>query len=201
MAVRDETSDFNTVNSCAGGNDEYRLPRGLTGWAVDVGAHIGAVTVPLLLDNPDLRVIAIEAIPENVALLHSNLERNGVADRCTVLWGAATKAAGESVRIGSGSDSHHRYIGGMHSEIEPVTMAPGWSLVEVLADLDGKPVRWMKIDCEGCEYSFLDSPFIGEVQEITGEVHFGAQRLRDLLEPTHVVTAEQDFGPFTAILR
>src|SRR5947208_16888203 len=76
--TRPGTSDWNTVSACNGSNDEYHLPEGLQGWALDVGAHIGALTVPLLVDNPGLRAVAIEALPENVELLRMNLERNGV---------------------------------------------------------------------------------------------------------------------------
>jgi hypothetical protein len=64
------------------------------------------------------------------------------------------------------------------------------------------PFAWTKIDCEGCEYPFLASPFIDHLEFITGECHLGWQRLVDLLKDTHDVTGPgTDFGPFTAVLR
>jgi hypothetical protein len=93
MTYRADTSDWNTVSACLrnpyGGGDEYHLPSGLAGWGLDVGAHIGSVAVGLLLDNPDMTVVAIEAVPDNVELIRRNLVQNDVAERCVVLAGAA----------------------------------------------------------------------------------------------------------------
>lgn len=209
MFVRPDTSDWNTVNSCAGTNDEYHLPAGLEGWAVDVGAHIGAATVPLLIDNPQLRVIAIEALPENVELLRLNLARNGVDDRCIVLQGAA--GDGSPARVGyNDADPHHRFIGGMNAPAgNTEVVADGVALADVMLMVragGGERVAWLKIDCEGCEYPFLESDQLGWVDHIEGEVHFGSARLTELLAATHQVSyprfAENpDFGPFTADVR
>lgn len=196
FALRDGTNDWNTANSCTT-NDEYHLPRGLTGWAVDVGAHIGAVTIPLLLDNPGLSVIAIEPLPENVELLRENLRRNGVEDRCIVFDGAAAKTA-RKVRIGYQSDGHHDYVGSMAYADSARSVSPKG--VTLAAAIEDREIEWLKIDCEGCEYAFLDSPAIGQVKHIEGEFHLGAGKtLATLLSPTHVfVGSDEHTGPFTA---
>lgn len=209
MAYRPGTSDWNTVQACSAVGDEYHLPTGLTGWALDVGAHIGACTVPLLVDNPDLRCIAIEALPENVELLRANLERNGVASRCIVIEGAA--GDGSSQRIGYGEVTDrtliHEYIGNANApEGSRDVTAEGVSLSDVLvitrAGGATEPIVWAKLDCEGCEYPFLDTELVGTIAHIEGEVHFGWDRLVDILSPTHVVSgAGEDFGPFTAVRR
>lgn len=206
MSIRPGSSDWNTVSACNGTNDEYRIPQGISGWALDVGAHIGAATVPLLMDNPDLRCIAIEALPENVELLRANLIRNGVSDRAIVVPAAASNGASK-VRIGYGPSegelSHSEYIGGAQNSYPGArsVMVPGITLRSALSYADGEPVGWAKLDCEGCEYPFLSSPHVKLLQRIVGEVHFGAQRLRDILEPTHDVDAPKDFGLFEAVLR
>src|SRR5437762_6973756 len=89
ITYRLETNDFNTVSSCLT-HDEYGL-RGLQidGLALDIGAYIGPVTLALLADNPDLRVIALEPVPDHVKLLQRNIEQNGISDRATVIAGAA----------------------------------------------------------------------------------------------------------------
>ena len=209
MGIRPGSSDWNTCNACNGTNDEYRIPQGITGWALDVGAHIGAATVPLLVDNPGLRCIAIEALPENVVMLMANLERNGVSDRASVLMLAASDSH-RWVTIGYGPSegelSHSEYIGGSGNAYPGARSVSvrGVSLRGALLyrgpDQD-EPVVWTKIDCEGCEYPFLASPDIGLLERIVGEVHFGAQRLRDILEPTHDVKVERDFGLFEAVLK
>lgn len=207
MEVRADTSDWNTVNAISGIHDEYHLPEGLSGWALDVGAHIGAAAICLALDNPDLRVIAIEALPENVELLRRNVERNRVQDRVTVLEGGA--GDGSAVRVGYGADGVHDFIGNTWApeENRSVTV-PGFSLEGILAQFDIYRIAWMKIDCEGCEAPFLESPAIGRVDHIEGEVHpqAGGANLRRILEGTHDVSfpreaANPDFGPFVATIR
>jgi FkbM family methyltransferase len=209
---RDGTSDWNTVNACTTA-DEYGLRdwRGV-GVALDVGAHIGGVTLSLLADNPDLIVVAIEAVPENVAVLRRTLAANDpdYADRCHI-YNAAASSSPEPVAIKYGFDGNevalvHRFIGEIAMEpdvthntlhVDPVSLT---ELVSVFG-----PIVLMKIDCEGCEWSFLDDPAVKDVAEIRGEWHprqgHGTARLHELLDATHVVEveSEKDFGPFTAV--
>ena len=214
IECRDGTTDWDTAVSSQAGNDEYHLPQGLGGWAIDVGAHIGTVTVPLLLDNPDLRCIAIEALPENVAMLRANIDMNGLAERCIIVHGAASDSP-DDVRIGysltNPSDHEptnvaHRYIGSMGAPPDaPDVQVHGVTLRGAMLlrgpDQD-EPFAWAKIDCEGCEYAFLGTAWNAMLTYITGEVHLGWQRLVDILEPTHTVSGPgEDFGAFQAVLR
>lgn len=207
MAVRPGTSDWNTANASARGNDEYGIPTGLSGWAMDIGAHIGAVSVPLLLDNPDLRVIAIEGLPENVAMLFDNLRLNGVEDRALIIH-ALAGVEGEGT-IHYGKDGEHDYIGstfpgeahGRGISIHGVTLRG--AMLQRGPESD-KPIEWMKIDCEGCEYAFLESAWLAAVKWITGECHQSADRLEEILGITHEVAwpkGRADFAPFTAAAR
>jgi FkbM family methyltransferase len=204
MLVRDDTSDWNTVNACTEVGDEYGIPQGLTGWALDVGAHIGAFTVTFLVDNPDARCVAIEALPENVELLRANLARNNVADRAFVINGGASDS-GLPVQVHYSTDPHHEFIGSAGGAGR-VAEVPGVMLADVLTITSAVGVDRIalaKIDCEGCEYPFLSSPAIGQVDRIVGEVHFGSQQLRAILEATHEVLFPNlmdnpDFGPFEA---
>jgi FkbM family methyltransferase len=197
--IREDTSDWNTINACTKAADEYHIPQGLEGWGLDVGAHIGAVSVAFLVDNPKAQLVAVEAIPENVLLLHENLTLNGLQDRSVVIAKAAAAGTGP-VEIGYGGDDHHHFIGGTTSPVQRITVA-GTTLRVILDSLGIDRVAWMKIDCEGCEYPFLASPYIGRVDHIVGEVHHGKEQLHAILDRTHVVTAEEDFGPFDAVVR
>ena len=218
MSVRPGTSDWNTVNACAGANDEYHLPEGIEGWALDVGAHVGACAIPLLLDNPGLRVIAIEALPENVEQLIVNADRNGVRDRLMVLCGAASDSLDPVTIHYAPDDPQHEFIGNAAGGGgRPGIDVPGWTLggaIVEMGDSDlraGRPatirVAWMKIDCEGCEARFLDSGVIGAVDHIEGEHHpeaGGIARVRELLGATHDVEhlgGTDDFGAFRAVRR
>lgn len=205
LSVRPGTSDANTVLACSGQHDEYSLPQGIQGWALDVGGHIGAATIPLLLDNPDLHVVVVEALPENVRLLHHNLMRNGVEDRA-ILVHAAAGATPDPVLLGYGTDGTHEFIGnvanpqgGRTVEVKGATLR---GLMLLRGPAEDEPWTWAKIDCEGCEYGVLASPWVPSLLHIKGEVHQGWDRLLDLLTPTHEVYGPgDDFGPFSAELR
>lgn len=184
MRVREGTNDHNVCYSILT-EDEYRLPRGIAGVAVDVGAHIGAATVGLLELNPELRVIAIEPVPENFELLARNTERYG--DRVERIQAAA--GTNPIIRYGFKGDEParvHRYIGNQHmppgTPFEEVSL-PTISLSQIVGEYG--PIAFLKLDCEGCEYSFLNDPAVEQVAEIAGEWHDGpAVELRHWTKPT-----------------
>lgn len=210
---RDDTTDWMTVNACCA-EDEYGVRAlVLEGWAIDVGAHIGGVTIGLLADNPGLQVVAVEALPENVASLRRNLELNGFAERCVVYERAAASGKRKvAIRYGDGHEDEqfarlHRFIGGgvWNKDDSPSLSCAPVSLTAIIRDIGS--AAFMKIDCEGCEWSFLADKAVEHVREIRGEYHprdgKGPAELRRLLDQTHVVTLDDSlaFGPFTAVRR
>lgn len=206
MHVRPGTSDWNTAHACGGVNDEYHLPSGLKGWALDIGAHIGAATIPFLLDNPGCRMVAVEALPENADLVEANAQLNGVSDRLTLLRGAASRDERPLTIHYAPDDAQHQYIGNQWGpQDRPGIELPGITLATLAGARGaeaGDPFLWTKIDCEGCEYEVLDAPEVELLQFITGEVHQGWARLVKLLSPTHQLYGlGLDFGPFSAVLR
>ena len=203
MAVRPATSDWNTVNACAGTNDEYGIPEGVTGWALDIGAHIGAWAIPFALDNPGVRVVCVEALPENVVMLEQNIEQNGLTGRVMAVHAAAGATLDDATVYYSG-DAHHRYIGNADhpAGVAEGIIVNGVSLSYLLQWPGDAGYGYMKIDCEGCEYSVFASPDVRRVGTIVGEVHRGWARLAELLEPTHELGGDgADFGHFKAVRR
>lgn len=180
MLYRGNTSDYNTLNACMT-EDEYGFAgRRVTGVAVDIGAHLGGVTVGLALDNPDLRVIAVEAVPGNAELLRQNVAANGLTDRVTVLEAAAGGTKPVDVwhgYRGNESAEHHAFIGNSSlayntgGKVEhdttryetPVTLT---GLLEGAGRID-----LLKIDCEGCEFAVLADPATAQIPVILGEWH------------------------------
>ena len=217
--VRDGTSDLATVGATnrLWGNlvDEYAIPEGLTGWGLDVGAHIGSVTVPLLLDNPDLRVVAIEAIPDNVVLLQENLNLNGVMDRCQILGGAAWPGKGnidvEYGYTGSETAETHAYIGSVSPWLDApgekqTASVPRYSLTDAIAVTGGEGFVWTKADCEGCEHLFFRGSGLRKLGVIVGEWHQRdgtPEAFAKQLSRTHDVTWSEGIGggPFRAVRR
>jgi FkbM family methyltransferase len=219
MQYRGGTSDWNTISACLrnpmGENgDEYHLPSGLTGWALDLGAHVGAVTVGLLLDNPELHVLAIEAVPPNVEMIEANLAINGVQDRAIVWNAAAWNKPGEMTveydYSGNEIAEVHRYIGSVSPWISdvPRTYAKvrAVTLKDALAVTEGQGFVWVKSDCEGCEHPFFRGVGLRKLGTIEGEWHERdgtPESFAATLSKTHEVTWDQGIGggPFKAVRR
>jgi FkbM family methyltransferase len=203
--------------------DEYRMrDRELSGFAIDVGAHIGALAIPMALDHPDLTVIAIEAVPENATLCLSNAQRNGAA---VIVLNAAAAAPGtpdvvchygyrHDIAASDGYVSAHRFVAQTfmdRGEPEFTPTVTAVSLDEIIERYAMTEVALLKIDCEGCEWAFLDTLAVGKVRTIVGEYHGGLTgvedargRLIELLSQTHDVTFWSDepiCGLFEAVRR
>mgnify|MGYP001567435252 FL=1 len=214
---REGTNDFNTANSCLGDNDEYQLRgRRIEGLALDIGGYLGSVAIPLLIDNPNATVICVEPITENLDLIARNAKVNGVSSRLTLIPGAVGKS-GDPVSIayrfeGGENELHHAFVGNANTvQADAVPhQTISYPALGIRDLVGGQDVEWAKVDAEGGEWGFLDSPDLAHLATIVGEFHpthlpdgaMGSQvRLRALLEPTHAVTfTGPDEGPggFTA---
>lgn len=200
-------------------NDEYHLGElpSLSGTAIDVGAHIGIVALALAVDHPDLHVIAVEVVPYNVEGLRLNIEHNGLGDRVSVVEAAAdapgvktTKVlwnyrSAENAEQAYTDDS--RYIAnifdGAGSDADEHRVK-SVSLDQLMKGIDR--LALLKIDCEGCEWAFLRSKRVADIDLIIGEYHNGGgiEALRDLIGKTHEVSAiggSEDVGMFRAVRR
>lgn len=200
---RSDTNDWNTISACTDG-DEYGL-KGLVidGPVVDVGGYLGSFGISAALDNP-VPVWIVEPVPYNAALIRQNVERNGVSDRVTVIEGAAGRG-GEQVDVwygyrGNATAEHHAFVGNSSlaydhgGELEHDSATYRALGLGELVDLVGGRIALLKIDCEGGEWTFLDSPYIGHVDRIVGEAHavrgHQGRDIIDLLAATHVVTLQ-----------
>lgn len=184
--VRHGSNDHNTVASLSV-FDEYGL-RGLpqmSGWALDIGAHVGGVGVCLAIDNPELNVIAIEPVPDNAQLCRVHAERNGLGRRFKVIEGAVGKAGTTTlVRYGFKVDAgdpfdHHAWIGNTslvyvdppvesHMEVE----VPCISLAELAYTYEALgPPAIVKVDCEGGEWDALPEIVALSSPRVVGEWH------------------------------
>ena len=213
LLCREGTNDQMMAYSCLD-EDEYRMrdiPRGTLKRAADIGSHIGMVAIGLALDHPNCKVTAVEPIPANLALLEENVRRNGVEDRVTVIWGAASKSA-SSVDIawafhGNDAADMHRFVGNQPMAAgtkQEVVTVPGITLAAIVGDL---PLDLLVTDCEGGEYDLLGGTAKyakdarARVREIRGEYHGGYDKLEKLLAATHDVEplgGSSSFGGFVA---
>lgn len=186
--------------------DEYRLASlaPLSGWMLDIGAHIGTIGIAAAIDNPGLRVVAVEALAENAELARDSVALNGLDGRVFVIHAGAAAPRDGPVTVTYGYRSvvnvdgryaeQCRWIGNIfgveiEQDGEAVTVPP-LSLDAILARYGIDRIALLKIDCEGCEWRFLLSPALDRIDRIVGEYH-DARSWDDLvaiLEPTHIAT-------------
>jgi FkbM family methyltransferase len=199
MFCRDGTSDEN-ICRLVSTKDEYQLGgRDFNGVAIDIGAHIGTVTVPLLIDNPGLIAVAIEPVPENLEILRRNIRLNGLRERTTVLPVAA--GIDGVAPISTGWKGRHRHVGNLgDGEPEHTEQVISMSFDTIRQGIGVETIALLKLDCEGCEWDVLADPTIWRAEVIVGEFHGnlrGGDRVRDLLADSHRV--ETDDWTFVAV--
>lgn len=200
MACRLGTSDQSIIHSVSK-LDEYGLAgRELEGFAIDIGAHIGGVAVPLAIDHPGLTVIAVEPVTCNSDMLETNILKNNVGDRVVVEHQAV-----HTPHVMYGWEGAHTWVGnldeGFYSDSELVEET---TLQALLDDHWIDHATLLKLDCEGYEWGVLAEAAVRRCDLIVGEYHDddqqeGRDRLRDLLTPTHEVTITG--WTFTAVIR
>ena len=222
LRARTSTND-GAVAQAILGEDEYQLASyyPLTGWMLDIGAHIGTVAIAVALDNPDAKVVAVEALPDNAAIIRENVALNGLQDRVFVEAAGATDARHKTVSVTynarnigdevvpTGYLEQCRYIGNIFQNAPGITIesvkVPGLSLAAILRKYSIDRVSLLKIDCEGCEWQFFRSPELGRLDHIVGEYHdaFTYADLAALLERTHAVDQRTttNVGLFAAVRR
>ena len=211
--ARDDTSDLSVIGSSFAGVagsglvDEYGLRElYITGRFVDVGAHVGAVTIAVLLDNPEATAICVEPVPENVAALRRNLELNDLTHRAQVIEGAVGT---DTVSFDWSGTEHlvtNRYIanatGLVFGESWPHRDLP----VRRVRLVDLLPCEAMKLDCEGGEWGLFKERGITKIPLVFGEWHGGPGEagIAKVFGKTHEVTfgpAEAIAGAFRAVAR
>lgn len=151
--------------------------------AVDVGAHIGAVSIVLATLHPEIRIIAIEPSSSNFSMLDANLKANGITNvtpvrqavmaergELTLTW-AAHATAGSTVGL-SDASRRAREAGGWSSEtVNCVT------LDDVFTAHGIERCSWLKLDCESAEWGIAaKTGVLDRVDRISLELHLPASR-------------------------
>lgn len=131
----------------------FRHAAGLSDVIVDIGAHVGWYSLAAVGANPTAQVVAVEASPDNHAVLQRNLQRNG-ASHVTALQAALSSACGSvDIHLTEASDNCgiHGHVNSPTVEVTRVAMIDG----SALGITRGHNLL-LKVDIEGAEMSALE---------------------------------------------
>ena len=149
---------------------------------VDVGAHIGSVSIVLAKLHPEIRIVAYEPSSRNFEMLTANLRENdvtnvtpvqqavaGVAGTLELMWAASQSAGASSV---------------LPAEVRASREAAGWeretvtsiTLDELFAQHQIDRCAFLKLDCEGAEWEIVRAPALERVATAAVELHLPASR-------------------------
>lgn len=129
---------------------------------VDLGAHVGGVTLAWLARFPGSTLTAFEPNRQSVDLLRRTLSANGLEERCTLIEAAAGTAPGSAamegssvlshvVRPGEGTPEHvAAFAASFAADRHEITVVDAFAQ---LADAD-----LVKLDIEGGEWALLTDP-------------------------------------------
>ncbi|CAE7767112.1 sdnD [Symbiodinium sp. CCMP2456] len=135
---------------------------------LDVGANVGVVSIWLAKLYPGIRIIAIELDPTNFRFMLWNLHHNNVTDQ---VW---------PVNVGaceSGNATYELFPPVQGGVVRRVVRSnvPCMSLQSIFQEFGIRDLALMKLDCEGCEFSFITSQTaegpLRLTRTIVGEFH------------------------------
>lgn len=139
---------------------------------IDVGAHVGVVSIWLAKKYPFLKILAFEPWAENFRHLIHNIEANGVGEQVTASPLAVTGDGAHVLLSKSGIS------GDVSAFTRPVNEAAFSStrsvtLAAILDEHGIDRVRLLKMDCEGEEYGIVEqsAAALARVDYFRAEVH------------------------------
>ena len=176
---RDDTNDESCIIACFE-QDYYKiLSMGLKAGdvAIDLGAHIGGVTF-LLTAIPGVKVIAVECIPENVALLKKNQAEQNTEVKIydKAIW----QVLNEEIPIYYGNESTesgrvHKFVGNQNKDKDAQFYSVKTiTLKQILEENNISECKLLKLDVEGAEQNLFNTMFwkdLSRFEIITGEYH------------------------------
>ena len=202
LHVRPGTTDLATIDLVC--NAGHHLPLSELDdplLIVDLGAHIGLVSVDLARRYPTAHIVAVEMDRDNLALCAENLAPLG--DRVTLV-GAAVSATDGSVRYKTvGDPGHHQPSTSGEAHTTAISLA---TLFE--NTVGGRIVDYLKMSIEGSEEAILHGadrwPRSVQSINVTRQASYGVDRILEDLrragfeeltespEHTHVLGVRRD---------
>lgn len=145
------------------------------GTVIDIGAHIGAVSLRTAIMEKNIKVYSFEPFPENFELLKKNIRANNLGKAITPYKLAVSNISGKRKLFtctertdGHTFYRHKDFKFGKAVNVDCITIPEFLSLKKI------KKIDFLKIDAEGTEYDIFlkgDISFLDKVEQIGMECH------------------------------
>jgi FkbM family methyltransferase len=144
---------------------------------IDIGGHVGLVSIYLAKRHPQITVYAFEALPPNYEIFKENIVRNGVTN--IVLENLAVTADGRDFHLMVHPDN----TGGASGQQADMAAPTHDHYTVKSVTLDGiferygiERCKFLKIDCEGSEHEILHAAHVlDRIDWLSGEFHINAK--------------------------
>ncbi|MBP9711147.1 MAG: FkbM family methyltransferase [Candidatus Pacebacteria bacterium] len=119
---------------------------------VDLGGHIGSLSLFAAEQYSQARVVSVEAVPENARLLQKNITDNTLGGRVTVLpYAVGEKSGSLTIYLRSDRTAQHSAL----QKSDTSVTVPCLTLEEVFTKAGVIHCDLLKLDIEGSEYAVL----------------------------------------------
>ena len=158
-------------------NDNYKIfDKGITfessDIVVDIGANVGAFSILLAKNFPDISIYAIEPVPVTYNLLCSNLDLNNVKNVIPIHTAIGYNNGIMKIQC-------NQFLGGSSAymkqnvDITDEVYVPVITLDNLFISLKiEEQCKLLKIDTEGAEYDILyHTNMLGNIKYVVGEFH------------------------------
>lgn len=169
------------VGAPGSGTRCYDLQKGDV--VIDIGAHIGMLSIIMAKANPFVNFFSFEPMEETFEILKLNIRENSADNVHAFNLGIAGKRCKKTIAANLDDNTGCSTMWGAHPsytyvhEVDCITLDDAWEIA------GGGQVKLLKIDCEGAEHEFIDaskdSVFWESVVHCAGELHEN-QFIKDL---------------------
>jgi FkbM family methyltransferase len=143
---------------------------------VDIGGHVGIMSIFIAKSYPLVKVYAFEPVPANAQLFRKNLSSNNIQN--VELFESAVTGDGRSINLAGRLDKNSGGASAHTVQISPKHerwVAQSSTLKDIFDRQDIRACRLLKIDCEGSEHEILlNFPYLDRVEHMRGEFHINS---------------------------
>jgi len=138
---------------------------------IDIGANIGLFSITIAKKYPNIKIYAYEPFEENYKVLLKNIEINGIKNIIPSNKFVANKS-NEKIKM-RGTPAN---FGGSEIMLDSITtektIVCEMDSISLDDIIDNRKIKFLKIDCEGSEYSILyNSKQLSNIEYLGGEFH------------------------------